>query len=480
MVVQDVVVSTPYMWLRLSMLRRLIRFGVLRLLHLFYPHVAVQHADRLPTSGPIIFVLNHPNGLLDPLLLMAVLKRPVAFLAKSTFFAHPLGRLCMDAFGALPVYRHQDAGLTGAADGDAVARNETTFARCRVLLSKDRALALFPEGTTHSGSRLLPLKTGAARIALGAEAENNWQLAVQIVPVGLWYQHKTQFRSSALLVIGQPFGITDYAASHRAEPRNAVQALTDAIDTQLDSVVLQAENAELLTGMPVVSAWVAPDAPHARLLERHQRTAALLAAYQRLAAVEPQRLAALAQQARRYARTLRMFGVADPWALELASVRQWRVVALALLLVITLPLALLGFALSYGPYRLAGLITPRLVGYHDTLIGTGKLIVGSILVLIGWVIAAIVVGMSVGSGWGWLVAALAPPLAYVALRWGEGWRELRAAIAYSWLRTRHQTLTQHLVARRRALAAAVWDAVRDAEALPVEAQQSATMSMEQS
>lgn len=446
------------------MLHHLVRFMILRLLRLFYPRVEVQGRELLPPRGPILFVLNHPNGLLDPLLLMARLDRRVAFLAKSTFFANPLGRLCMDAFGALPVYRQQDqAAEPTVALRD---RNETTFARCRALLREDTALALFPEGTTHSGTELLPLKTGAARIALSAEAETDWQLGLQIVPVGLWYQNKTLFRSAALLVVGQPFTITSYAAPYADDSRAAVQSLTDAIRRSLSGVVLQAENAEILRGMPVIAAWTAPSGPPATLPQQHARTAALLDAYERLAVNDPALALGLAQQARRYARTLRTLGIGDPWALELSRVRGWWLAALGLRLVLLLPLALAGFALSYGPYRLAGLIAPPLVGRHDTLLGTGKLITGSAMVLIGWLLGALATGWLLGAAWGLALFAVAPLLAYGALRWGEGWRAFREALGYSWFRVRHQTLAQHLIERRLALTRQVLAAVQMADTLP--------------
>src|SRR5262249_41582357 len=158
------------------------------------------------------------------------LHRHMSFLAKSTFFANPVGKACMEAFGALPVYRQRDEGVAGGPRGDGAERNEATFARCRALLRRGEAMGLFPEGTTHSGSTLLPLRSGAARIALSAEAEAGWQLGVQVVPVGLWYQNKTQFRSSALLVIGQPFGLDSYTTEYATQQRQAVHRLTGQID----------------------------------------------------------------------------------------------------------------------------------------------------------------------------------------------------------------------------------------------------------
>ncbi len=443
------------------MLARLIRFVILRLVRLFYPRIEVQGRELLPSSGPVIFVLNHPNGLLDPLLLMASLQRPVAFLAKSTFFAQPLGRICMKAFGALPVFRQQDAGQPGAASGDAAARNEQTFARCRALLAQETALALFPEGTTHSGATMLPLRTGAARIALSAEAEHDWQLGVQIVPVGLWYQHKTLFRSATLLVIGQPFGLAPYAAQYTLAERETVQALTTRLDEALDAVVLQAEHNEVLSAMPVIAAWTAPNGPPLSLREQRARAATLLAAYKQLSLTDPARLHALTHQARRYARLLRLLGIDDPWALELSQVRWGGLVSLLVLLLVGFPFAAAGFALSYGPYRLAGRLTPPLVGRHDTLLGTGKLIVGSALVLLGWLLAAIIVGVLASPLWGAALLLVAPGLAYIALRWGEGRAELRAALTYGWIRSRHTGLAQALAERRRAFAAAVVAALQD-------------------
>src|SRR5689334_2933869 len=107
-------------------MKRLLRFLLLRLVELFYPRIEVDGGESLP-AGPLLFVANHPNGLLDALVLMVGLRRHVSFLAKSTFFANPVGRGLMEAFGALPVYRQRDEGQAGGARGDRADRNEATF-----------------------------------------------------------------------------------------------------------------------------------------------------------------------------------------------------------------------------------------------------------------------------------------------------------------------------------------------------------------
>ena len=59
----------------------------------------------------------------------------------------------------------------------------------------------------------------------------------------------------------------------------------------------------------------------------------------------------------------------------------------------------------------------------------------------------------------------AAPLAYLALRWSERWRELREALGYTWLNLRYHNLVRELAARRRALADEVTRAQKDAQAL---------------
>ena len=65
------------------MVSRLVHLAILKLIQLFYPRIEVHGRENLPTQGPVIFVLNHPNSLLDALVLIAGLGRHVSFLAKS-------------------------------------------------------------------------------------------------------------------------------------------------------------------------------------------------------------------------------------------------------------------------------------------------------------------------------------------------------------------------------------------------------------
>ena len=144
-----------------------------------------------------MFVLNHPNSLVDPIFLLCLAPRPVCFLAKATLFKVPITGWLVRAAGSIPVERRQDPG----AD---LTKNREMFGRVRTHLSAGGAVALFPEGTSHSDPRLKPMKTGAARIALGVASVP----PLRIQPVGLFYTAKQAFRSAALVFYGEPFEVT--------------------------------------------------------------------------------------------------------------------------------------------------------------------------------------------------------------------------------------------------------------------------------
>lgn len=436
-----------------SLVRRLAE----ALVRLYYPARTVEGRERIPPGKPLVFVLNHPNGLLDPLVLRVATGWPARFLAKSTLFRNPASRLAMDAFGSIPIYRAHESGAGG---GDA-SRNDASFARCRAELAAGGALALFPEGVSHSDPQLRPLKTGAARIALSAEVEHDGKLGVTLVPVGLYYERKALFRSSVLLVVGDPIAVEPLVADYQRDERATVAALTATIDGRLDDVVLQAESRDLLAGIARVARWTrgqdADDAPAAQ----HQRARELADAYARLRAREPARVEAIAGEVRAYTRVLRHLGVRDPWALELAPLRPGALLGALARLAVAAPLAAIGAIMGWLPYRLAGAVAKRAT-HDEDLLGTVKLLAGATFLTVAWALEATAAALAWGPIWAAPTFAAGVASGYVALRFDE----LRGEAAEAWrlvmLRAFHHQTTRRLAERRRALAEAVARGLRDA------------------
>ena len=109
-----------------------------------------------PAAGPVIVVSNHLSDL-DPLVVGAALRRPVAFMAKHELFEIPGVRWWITACGAFPVKR-------GEPDRRAL---RTALG----ILQRGGALVMFPEGTRgrdrtlrepEPGAALLAQRTGAA------------------------------------------------------------------------------------------------------------------------------------------------------------------------------------------------------------------------------------------------------------------------------------------------------------------------------
>ncbi|HEY5451365.1 MAG TPA: hypothetical protein VIQ54_21575, partial [Polyangia bacterium] len=328
------------------------------------------------------------------------------------------------------------------------------------------ALALFPEGVSHSDSQLRPLKTGAARIALSAEAEHGGKLGVTLVPVGLYYERKTLFRSSVLLVVGEPVAVAPLVGDYARDERQTVTTLTETIDARLDDVVLQAESRDLLAGIARVARWTSDrisDDDAQDLAAQHERARDLADAYARLRARDPARVEAIAGEVRAYTRVLRQLGVRDPWALELAPLRPGALVTAFAKLIVAAPLAALGAVMGWVPYRLAGEVAKR-VTRDDDVLGTTKLIAGTAFLALAWGLEAVAAGLAWGAGWTVPVFVTGVVTGYVALRFEELRREAAEAWRLVMLRAFHHQTTARLAERRRALADAVAQGLRDADA----------------
>ena len=188
-------------------------FGIA--LKLFFRRIETVNSESVPTGTGVIFVMNHPNGLIDPALVFVALPRRISFLAKSTLFRMPVISFLLKTVEALPVYRKLDAG-------EDVSKNQETFQAAQERLRSGGSIALFPEGVSHNSPKLLPMKTGAARIALGAVSMGE-PLDLRIVPVGLYYTSKTTFRIEALLHFVHAFRVEPVVLVVGQPPRAAVK-----------------------------------------------------------------------------------------------------------------------------------------------------------------------------------------------------------------------------------------------------------------
>ncbi len=171
--------------------------GVVRV---YFRRVEVTGTDHVPAEGGGLVVSWHPNGLVDPGLILTELPRQVAFGARHGLFQVPLLGSLMRAVGAVPIHRAVD--VRGSSD-ERRAKNQQSLDALAARIAEGSFAALFPEGVSHDDPHLRELKTGAARLYYEARAKRP-EAPPAIVPVGLHYDEKHLFRSSALVRFHAP------------------------------------------------------------------------------------------------------------------------------------------------------------------------------------------------------------------------------------------------------------------------------------
>src|SRR4051812_30673510 len=97
------------------MLYRALRAAADVALHWYYADVVVQGGERIPAHGPLIITANHPNALVDALVVGTTMRRRVLLTAKATLFENPLLAAVFRAVGVVPLRRARDERDTAAA-----------------------------------------------------------------------------------------------------------------------------------------------------------------------------------------------------------------------------------------------------------------------------------------------------------------------------------------------------------------------------
>jgi 1-acyl-sn-glycerol-3-phosphate acyltransferase len=390
-------------------LRALLRHA----LGLYFRRIEIEGRTEVPATGPLLLAANHPHTLIDALLVGACIERRVGFVAKATVFRGLAGRL-LRALGAVPVER----AIDGAVDEAARERNRRALAACEEAVAAGGALLIFPEGISQEAPRLQPLKTGLARIALGAEARVPGQVVV--VPVALVYDDRETFRSRARVSFGSAIRVEPFARARRSDPDDftSVRALTETVRDALETHVVHVAEVD---NEPLVAEL---DALYGRSVEsdaggRLAATAAIARAVNSFAQEDPERVQRVRESLAHYRRGLAEAGVDD--AVVRAETRapslEQQLAYLA-----ALPVALWGIVNHAAYYQLPRAAV-RLFGTERLYASAVKLGVGIVSLIACYALQTAVAWRLGGPLAGTLYLVTLPVSGLVAL----GWLEARAA-----------------------------------------------------
>lgn len=446
-----------------TLTRRAVHAVISLALRLYFRRIQTSGVEKVPNVEPLIFVLNHPNGLIDPALVFCALPRRVSFLAKSTLFQVPVAGWLLRVVEALPLYRRIDRG-------EDLRRNLLTFAACHDFLRQGRCIALFPEGISHGAPHLLPLKTGAARIALGALAggpNKAEQLDhLKIVPVGLYYTTHTPFRSEALLQFGPPIEVKRVELDADGEPPRAqVNHLTKQLEVALKQVTLnfadEKERALIRRAEQIFSSALPTLSLGRSLMEEFLALRELLERRRHRQSEAPEQLTHVETRLHDYVTALTKLGVtAGRLSISALPRRQmlWHFLSKGGLLLLLFPIAWLGMMLHAPAYLGCELLARRFRQHGPDEGGaTVKILAAIGLMPLTWLLVA----ASIWAAFKWRLALAALPAAalcgYAGLRWLEDFYDLQEWLRAALLLLNRRSYFFRLLRERQALSRAFTD-----------------------
>lgn len=341
--------SPPFAPMLYALIKVLVRISTA----VFFKKIVVVGREHLPARGPAIVAANHPNTLMDPLLVAMLLQQQVGFVANAGIFSNSLLTRFFRHFHVIPIYRKKDVAPGGTPD------NTQAFAECHAYLGKGGTFLIFPEGSSHYEINLREIKTGTARIALSYAGPGD----VQIIPVALDYSDAIQFRSMVRITVGKPIMVSAYTDAHQLNEAVAVEALTadirKALARKLPWTTGKGQEDLLIKAHTFYTAYAAPEAdlhedPKRSLVLRKQLADAL----HHLKTVRPELYERTSSQLLAFFAALRAQRITPGFLTDAYQRKSFTLLCLGYLteIVLLAPLYLFGLLTNYIPYILPSLV----------------------------------------------------------------------------------------------------------------------------
>jgi 1-acyl-sn-glycerol-3-phosphate acyltransferase len=359
-----------------------------------------------------LLVVNHPNALVDALVVGWILPRRVLITAKSTIFANRIADVLLRFIGVVPLRRAKDEAPSNTPLNP--TRNQETFEAVHRALARGGMVLIFPEGKSHDEPSLAPLKTGAARMALHARDSGDVR-GLAVLPIGLTFERKEAPRSRVFVEVGEPIRMAEWVTPMGAAP---AEALTAEIGTRLRAITLNYSSvddaaravrlaslvAALFNNVPPLGQSSRPLGEETAIARRLDQLAARLPFADPSVRAQADRLI---DRLEALQRLVAQYGImVEDIGLELDFRRAFRFVAReGWLLIIGGPFALWGRLNHWLPFRLARAFAMRSVeSAADPAMRT--LVAGTVFVLLTYVAQTVVVSAVWGvlAGVGYLVS----------------------------------------------------------------------------
>ena len=200
---EEIPVLTPPIQ-RVTLLHFLIRELVKQGIKRFHRIITYEGQNNLPQGKcPVIFVSNHQNGLMDPMMISGLLKHQLHWLTRADVFWNPFVRKFLFKCHGIPIYRKRDLLP------DLRARNDVIWDCCIQRLDIGSILSLFPEGNHNPQKTIRDIKSGLSDLLGRVVSKHENMKRLQVIPLGLDYEDYPDFRRRFCLRIGKPIEWVD-------------------------------------------------------------------------------------------------------------------------------------------------------------------------------------------------------------------------------------------------------------------------------
>ena len=325
---------------------------------IFYSKSVVINQKHLNFKNPCITISNHPSTLTDPLHVAKNIPKQVFFLANASLFKSVIGGWFFNTFYCIPVERPKDV------EGRKI-QNDKAFERADQHLDQGGCLYIAAQGYSQMVRRLgNKLKTGTARIALSAESNNDFNLGLTIVPVGLTYANPTDFRTGVIINAGQHVKVADYKTAYAEDPIKTVKQLTKDLEDRMRMLLIDADDEEEELLIHRIEDLVNVKTP-LKFKDNFLRTQKLGQAFRQLKTSSPNKYQHLKTQ------TTKHFEQLDKLALKPEAVlAKANSLSDILIFIIGFPVFLYGWINNFLPNFIPGLLAKKIkiyIGYASTI-----------------------------------------------------------------------------------------------------------------
>ncbi len=214
------------------LLYKIVKFYVKTGLFLFYKNIIISGKENIPKNGPILFVANHQNAMMDPLLVATSTHKVMYFLARASAFKNKIAAKLLNAIHAIAIYRVRDKV-------DSKKLNEAVFNQCLDLFNQEKNILIFPEGSHSTKRQIRSLRAGFTRMTIDY-LTNNPKKDLIIIPVGLNFTNTQNYAESVHIKYGKPiFSRTFFNANNQNKTKGN---LINEVKKQLKKVTIHIDD----------------------------------------------------------------------------------------------------------------------------------------------------------------------------------------------------------------------------------------------